>query len=83
MLYSSMILDYVIVKLLTYFKIFDDQMITALLYSDVMRLLIAEAQSDVLPYIYQGWVIVKINHYHDSIGAYYDSKYYHNITECD
>ena len=47
-----MILDYVIVKLLTYFKIFDDQMITALLYRDVMRLFIAEAQSDVLPYIH-------------------------------
>ena len=29
---------------------------------------------------HKGWVIVKINHYHDSTGAYHDSKYYHNST---
>ena len=28
------------------------------------------------------WMIVKINHYHDSTGAYHDSEYYHDGTDC-
>ena len=30
----------------------------------------------------QGWAIVKFYHYHDSTGAYHDSEYYHDSTEC-
>ena len=46
-----------------------------------MRFNVVKAES-IVQYIQQGQAIVKINHYHESAGAYHNSEYYHNSTDC-